>query len=238
MKNQQPSNDSLLKKRAIFFVLAALLFLVLSSFLNSSNAQENEFPGERIVHLLQEPRHRTVHQEGDLYLLDVQLNPGDISLPHIHDQAIMLTIINTPDGPGDGRVRSITDYADEPFTHKVENNGSELLRIIALVNGGAGNTDLEDRPEGLPIEPELEDAWFRSYRIELAPGEETEIQRHKLPSVVVQVKGGLLRVSRDDEVIDELDHPGDWAWRKAGQSYTVRNVGGVPSAVVINEGRF
>ena len=159
MKNQQPSNDSLLKKRAIFFVLAALLFLVLSSFLNSSNAQENEFPGERIVHLLQEPRHRTVHQEGDLYLLDVQLNPGDISLPHIHDQAIMLTIINTPDGPGDGRVRSITDYADEPFTHKVENNGSELLRIIALVNGGAGNTDLEDRPEGLPIEPELEDAW-------------------------------------------------------------------------------
>ena len=64
----------------------------------------------------------------------------------------------------------------------------------------------------------MENAWFRSYRVELAPGEETQIQMHKLPSVVVQVVNGLLQVTRDDEVIDELDHPGDWAWRKAGTS--------------------
>ena len=105
MKNKQPrrpiavarvaQNDPLLRIRVIFFILACLLLLVLS--LGSTSklfaAEDNEFAGERIVHLLQEPRHRTVHNEGDLYLLDVQVNPGDTSLPHVHDQAIMLTYI-------------------------------------------------------------------------------------------------------------------------------------------------
>jgi quercetin dioxygenase-like cupin family protein len=202
-------------------------------------AEDNEFAGERIVHLLQEPRHRTVHNEGDLYLLDVQVNPGDVSLPHTHDQPIMLTYISMADGPRDGQIGSNIDYATEAVTHKVSNAGPGLFRIIALVNGSAGNIDLEaDRPSGLSGEPELENAWFRSYRVELAPGEETDVQLHQLPSVVVQVVDGLLQVTRDDQVIDELDHPGNWSWRKAGQSYSVKNVGGIATAVVINEGRF
>ena len=227
--------------RAIFFILAILLFLLatLSQSPAIHAAEDNEFAGERIVHLLQEPRHRTVHQEGELYLLDVQINPGDVSLPHVHDQAIMLTYISMADGPRDGQIGANIDYATEAFTHKVSNAGPGLFRIIALVNGSAGNLDLQsDRPSGLSGEPAMENAWFRSYRVELAPGEETEVQLHKLPSVVVQVVDGLLQVTRDDEVIDELDHPGNWAWRKAGQTYKVRNVGGIASAVVINEGRF
>jgi len=251
MKNKQPrqpiavaraaQSDPLPRIRVTLFILAILLILVLTPnpVSNLYAAEENEFAGERIVHLLQEPRHRTVHNEGDLYLLDVQINPGDVSLPHIHDQPIMLTYISMSDGPRDGQIGSNIDYATEAVTHKVSNAGPGLFRIIALVNGGAGNIDLEaDRPDGLSGEPELENAWFRSYRVELAPGEETEVQLHKLPSVVVQVVDGLLQVTRDDAVIDELDHPGNWAWRKAGQSYKVRNVGGIASAVVINEGRF
>lgn len=234
-------NDPLPRMRAVFFILAALLLLVLSLSPVSQlfAAEDSEFAGERIVHLLQEPRHRTVHNEGDLYLLDVQINPGDISLPHVHDQPIMLTYISMADGPRDGQIGSNIDYATEAITHKVPNAGPGLFRIIALVNASAGNIDLQsDRPQGLGGEPQLENAWFRSYRVELAPGEETEIQLHKLPSVVIQVVDGLLRVTRDDEVTNELDHPGAWAWRKAGQSYKVRNVGAIPSAVVINEGRF
>ena len=251
MKNKQPrqpiaveslaQNDPLPRLRLTFFILAIVLFFVLSLSPASTlfAAEENEFAGERIVHLLQEPRHRTVHREGDLYLLDVQINPGDVSLPHVHDQPIMLTYISMADGPRDGQIGSNIDYASEAVTHKVPNAGPGLFRIIALVNDSAGNVDLEsDRPEGLSAEPELENAWFRSYRVELAPGEETEVQLHKLPSVVIQVVDGLLQVTRDDEVIDELDHPGSWAWRKARQSYKVRNVGSIATAVVINEGRF
>ena len=251
MKNNQPrrpivvaraaQNEPLPRIRVIFFILASLLLLVVTlspaSYLFA--AEDNEFAGERIVHLLQEPRHRTVHNEGDLYLLDVQVNPGDTSLPHVHDQAIMLTYISMADGPRDGQIGNNIDYASEAITHKVSNAGPGLFRIIALVNGSAGNIDLDaDRPSGLSGEPELENAWFRSYRVELAPGEETQVQHHQLPSVVVQVVDGLLQVTRDDQVIDELDHPGNWSWRKAGQSYSVKNVGGISTAVVINEGRF
>jgi quercetin dioxygenase-like cupin family protein len=251
MNNKQPKppialaratqNYPLPRIRVIFFILASLVLLVLSLSPASKlfAAEDNEFAGERIVHLLQEPRHRTVHNEGDLYLLDVQVNPGDTSLPHVHDQAIMLTYISMADGPRDGQIGNNTDYASEAITHKVSNAGPGLFRIIALVNGSAGNIDLQsDRPSGLSGEPELENAWFRSYRVELAPGEETKIQYHQLPSVVVQVVDGLLQVTRDDQVIDELDHPGNWSWRKAGQSYSVKNVGGIATAVVINEGRF
>ncbi len=227
------------KMGAAFFLLLLFSLLFINFRSSTAFAAENEFPGERIVHLLQEPRHRTVHREGDLYLLDVQINPGDVSLPHIHDQAIMLTSIDRGDGPRGGEVSSNTDYASEPFTHKVPNSGPGLFRIIAMVNAGSGNSNLQvDRPKGLVGEPQLENAWFRSYKVELAPGEATTVQTHQLPSVVVQIAEGVLHVSRDDEVIDELDHRADWAWRKAGQSYLVRNVGELASAVVINEGRL
>ena len=223
---------SMLSAAAGILLFAAVLPL-------SSLAQEDEFAGERIVHLLQEPRHRTVHHDGDLYLLDVQVNPGDVSLPHIHDQAILLTYINMSDGPRNGDVNSNTDYASQPHTHKVSNAGPGLFRIIALVNAGAGNADLmADRPSGFSGEPQHENAWFRSYRVELAPSEETSVQIHSLASFVVQVADGLFHVERSDGITAELDARADWVWHDPNEAYVIRNVGQVASAVVINEGRY
>lgn len=218
------------------FTVVLLLFSGALSI--STSAQEDQFAGERVVHLLQEPRHRTVHHEGDLYLLDVQVNAGDVSFPHIHDQAILLTSISRGDGPRDGGVSSIIEYATEALTHKVSNDGPGLLRIIALVNDGPGNANLTaDRPTGLQSEPQLEDAWFRSYRIDLEPGEETSILTHSLPSVVVQVTEGIFHVTRSDGITSELSARAEWAWSSANESYSVRNVGDIASTIVINEGR-
>ncbi|PCJ28656.1 MAG: hypothetical protein COA96_00285 [SAR86 cluster bacterium] len=223
--------------KAEVLVASVILFLY-SSFTFSASAQESEFDGERIVHLLQEPRHRTVHHQGDLYLLDVQINPGDVSLPHVHDQPILLTFISSPDRPRDGDVSANIEYASIPDTHKVPNNGSGLFRIIALVHDGEGSASMTSgRPSGLTGEPQLENAWFRSYRVELAPGEETKVQVHESASVVIQVADGLIHVSRSDGITSELDAKAKWAWRDANEAYTVKNVGQVASAVVINEGR-
>ena len=73
-------------------------------------AQQTDFSDEKIVHLLDEPRHRTVHNEGNMYLLDVQVNPGDISFAHVHNQPILLTTIRTGAGPTEAPVRSILEY--------------------------------------------------------------------------------------------------------------------------------
>lgn len=228
-------------------ILGALLFtafavisidLITQPLGAGASAQEDEFAGEKIVHLLDEPRHRTVHKQDGLYLLDVQVNPGDTSFAHVHDQPILLTFISSGAGPRDGTVSVNTDYASTAVTHKVANEGPGLMRIIAFVNDGlAKSGSNQDRPSGMSGDPDIENAWFRSYRMELAPGEQTAIQTHSNPSVIVQGTEGLVHITREDGVVAELDAPGDWAWRNANSSYIVRNMGRTNVAVAINEGR-
>ena len=205
----------------------------------SAQAQQEEFPGERIVHLFDEPRHRPVRQEGQLYLLDVRIKPGDLSFPHTHDQAILLTYISLAGGPQNGRVAVNTDYASEALTHKVGNDGPGLFHIIALVHDGNGVLiSNNDAPTGMGMAPEIENNWFRSYRYELAPGESTNLQSHINPTFIVQGNEGIAHVSREDGITRELAHPGDWAFRAAGSSYEITNVGDTPVAIIVNEGRL
>ena len=197
-----------------------------------------DFRGQRIVQILQEPRHRTVHQDGDVYLLDVQINPGDSTLPHTHDAAILYTFISNGEGPLYGRVSGNVEYVEQNFTHAVSNAGPNLFRILALTNYGAGLPNLtSDRPLGVEWEPQVENEWFRSYRVTLQPGEETAAHTHNNPTVVIQVTEGTVHVSRHDGIIAELDAMGDWAWREPGNAFSVRNVSGSPVDVVINEAR-
>lgn len=193
--------------------------------------------GGRVVNVLQEPRHRTVHRDGDLYLLDVQINPGDTSLAHTHDAPILLTFIRAGSGPVGGRVSSDTTYITEPITHRVGNAGPGLMRIIALTSLGARVPGMQDRPTGMTVEPQLENGWFRSYRIDLAPGEKTPPQTHMNPTVVVQVTDGLVHVSREDGITAELTAMGDWTWRDPRSPFVIENVGSEPVSVVVNEGR-
>ena len=206
-------------------------------FLRQALAQGSNSKDEKVVHLLEEPRHRTVHREGNLYLLDVQVNPGDTSLQHIHDQAILLTTIHTGRGPANGPVRSIPEYANEPLTHNVSNEGPGLLRIIALVNGGQGVTDGNDKPKGVTSDPSVENPWFRSYRVELGPGEQTEMQSHDNHTVVIQGSQGVVHVTREDGITRELDSAGEWEWRYPGSPFMVKNMSNLPVIVAINEGR-
>ncbi|MAV33658.1 MAG: hypothetical protein CL926_02620 [Deltaproteobacteria bacterium] len=191
----------------------------------------------RVVHLLDEPRHRTVFQDGSLYLLDVQLNPGDESLEHLHDQAILLTRISSARGPQNGDVSAITDYASQAFVHKINNSGPGLLRILAFVNGGQGKPGTIDRPEGMNGAPQLENQWFRSYRVELEPGQSSPLVRHSMPGFLAQVTPGVVHISREDGVKEELDRVGDWVWQNGDLAYTLKNVGNQSIAIVVNEGR-
>ncbi len=209
----------------------ALAALLLSSFA----LPQDEFAGQRIVNIVDEPRHRTVHLDGDIRVLDVQINPGDQTLPHTHDAAIMYTFISNGSGPLNGRVSSITDYVKESLTHQVENEGPGLFRIIALANYGPP-VEKNDLPQGL-ADPALENPWFRSYRIELAPGKSSAMFSHQNPVLIVQVNEGLAHISREDGITAELDAMGDWAWRNPASRYQIRNAGNTSVALVINEAR-
>jgi hypothetical protein len=192
----------------------------------------------RIVPILQEPRHRTVHRDGDIYVLDIQINPGDMTLQHTHDAAILYNFISSGRGPSGGRISSNTDYVTKNFTHQVENEGPGLFRIIALTNYGPPMADLKaDRPSGLNGEPEVENPWLRAYPITLEPGRTTDVTAHANPHLVVLVSDGLVHVTREDGITSELTAMGNWAWRKAGSPYQMRNLGKSPVKLVINEAR-
>lgn len=219
--------------------LCGLAFVLSNSPINhAAEPAETPGPNDRVVPIIQEPRHRTMHLDGDIRVLDVQINPGDMTLFHTHDAAIMYTFISSGSGPSEGRISSNTDYVKESYTHQVANDGPGLFRIIALANYGPAMGALTtDRPEGLSGEPELENLWFRSYRITLAPGETSAPQTHHNPSVVVQVSEGLTHVTRADGITAELTANGGWAWREPHSAYQIKNMGTVPVELVINEAR-
>ena len=228
-----------LSNRLFSKYLSLIGLLAICTGWHSSFAQQSEFPGEKVVHLLDEPRHRPVRQHGQLYLLDVRIKPGDESFPHTHDQAILLTYISLAGGPQNGRVGVNTDYAAEAFTHKVSNAGPGLFHIMALVHDGPGQPLSEnDLPSGMRVDPELENPWFRSYRYQLAPGESTDLQSHSNPSFVILGSEGLAHVSREDGVTRELAYAGEWAWREQDSTYQITNVGDTPVAITVNEGRL
>jgi hypothetical protein len=192
----------------------------------------------RTVKILQEPRHRQVHRDGDIYVLDIQINPGDMTLQHTHDAPILYTFISSGTGPSGGRLTSNTEYVTKQFTHQVTNDGPGLFRIIALTNYGPPIADLKsDRPAGIGVEPEVENEWLRAYSMTLEPGKGTEMQLHKNPSLVVLTGDGLIHVTREDGITAELDKMGSYAWRNAGAKYQVRNVGKTPVKIAINEAR-
>jgi quercetin dioxygenase-like cupin family protein len=200
-----------------------------------------EFIGQtealRVVHILDEPRHRTVFRGDNIRLLDVQINPGDTTLPHTHDSPILYTFISNGQGPLNGRLSSITSYVDEPLTHRVNNPGPNLFRIIALANFGEPVIGTADLPDGLDQTAELENPWFRAWRMTLEPGAESTLMRHHNPAFVVQVSEGELRVSRNDGVTKELLAAGDWAAIAVTQSYRLINSSAQAVTVVINEAR-
>lgn len=210
----------------------ALAFLAMAAFAPA------DLVAQRTVMVYQEPRHRVVMDVGDIKLMDIQIQPGDTTLNHTHDSPILYTFISSGTGPSGGRVSSNTNYLTEPFTHLVTNNGPGLFRIIAMSHYGEGEPgEADSRPEGIAGEPQLENQWFRSYRLELAPGESTPVQRHRHISVVVQVTEGHTEVTKETGFGADLTRMGDWTWRDAGSSYTIRNAGTTPVSIVVNEAR-
>jgi uncharacterized RmlC-like cupin family protein len=183
--------------------------------------------------------HRVVTDGGaEVRLLDIQINPGDMTLPHTHDAAILYTFISNGDGPLGGRVSSTARYVDETYTHRVSNPGPGLFRIIALTSYAQPVTaNVNDTPQGLTQEPDIENGWFRAWRLTLTAGEETAVISHNNPAFVVHASSGAVHVRRGDGLTELLRAAGDWSALESGQRYTLVNRSHDAVTVVIKEAR-
>ena len=113
------------------------------------------------VPLSGEPRHHVVYESAAMRVHDIQIPPGDTTLFHTHDTPILYVPIArstnrsqvlggewsggaaaTPAAPAPaggerpGRVNSVMTYVEKPFTHRVNNVGTSLFRLVGIANAG------------------------------------------------------------------------------------------------------
>lgn len=221
-------------------------------------AQSETAGGAPIVPVYDEPHHRQLFQHGPVRIIDLQLPPGETSWFHTHEWPILYVTLGITDvrmQPLDGEwtgaeprgdaggvatpyeqppepvsATTTTSYIEEPLTHRVENVGNRLFRAVAVINATQGDAATSPQAAGFDAEPELENPWFRSYRVELGPGERSATHRHDAPVVVVQVRDG--QGAATGPMRFDLNEPGQWAFFEAGVEHSIRNGGDGPLEVL------
>ena len=208
---------------------------------------------EPSVPLYQEPRHHVVYDSPTMRIHDIQIPPGDTTLFHTHDTAILYVPIAasrtrsqvlgaewsggaaaaappaaTP-APAEparpGKVNSTTTYVEKPYTHRVNNVGATVFRLVGIANRSAGATAETDDGSGLSAMPELVNKWYRAHRLTLKVGQATPAHRHASPVVVVMQTPGTASSSVEGAAWNPLNGPGDFARHDGAGMHTVRNVG-------------
>jgi quercetin dioxygenase-like cupin family protein len=212
---------------------------------------------DKVVPVHQEPRHRLVFDSPGTRILDVQIPPGDTTLFHTHSEPILYVTMSTsqtrsqsigaewsgtgaavaapapttpprvaPSSPP-GRLMSTTSYADKPQTHRVNNIGSSLFRLIGVTNSSPGDSSATPSAD-FSAKPELDNRWFRGYRWSLSP-EPTEQHRHANPVAIVLVNGAATALAGDAKT--PLQKPGDFVFIDANQPH--RLIGAGPEAQIV-----
>lgn len=151
-----------------------------SSFMPTARLSAQDPPP---VPLSGEPRHHVVYESPAMRVHDIQIPPGDTTLFHTHDTAILYVPIArstnrnqvlggewtggapaavppppapVPERPGP--VNSVITYVEKPYTHRVNNVGTTLFRLVGIANrtAGAGAAGASDDVSGLSTKAELE----------------------------------------------------------------------------------
>lgn len=209
---------------------------------------------EPSVPLYQEPRHHVVYDSASMRIHDIQIPPGDTTLYHTHDTAILYVPIASSrtrsqvlgaewgggaataapaaaaapapvEPPRPGKVNSVVTYVEKPYTHRVNNVGATVFRLVGIANRTAGAAADTDDVSGLSATPELVNKWYRAHRLVLKAGQATASHRHATPVVVVmQTPGTASAALADGAGWLPLNGPGSFARHEAG-THVVRNVG-------------
>lgn len=201
--------------------------------------------GETRVPVHQEPRHHVVYDSPTMRILDIQIPPGDQTLYHTHDTAILYVPIArsqtrsqewggewsggaaapaaaaaaTPAPERPGRVNSVTTYVEKPYTHRVNNTGTSLFRLVGIANRTPG----ADGAAAASAAPELENRWYRADRLIIRAGASAPVPAYAGPIVIVMQTPGTAAV--DGASWHPLNGSGDLALIDGAAAHTVYNRG-------------
>ena len=207
---------------------------------------------EKVVPVHEEPRHRVVFDSPRTRVLDIQIPPGDTTLFHTHSDPILYVPMSSSqtrsqtlgrEWSGGGgaatalapaastataprRLNSVTTYAKQPLTHRVNNIGQSLFRLIGVINASAGDPTTTPSPDFAGT-PEVDNPWFRAYRQTLTAEPSSE-HRHANPVALVVVDG---QATVSGASVVPLPPRGAYVFLEANTPHSLRAIGG-PTEIV------
>ena len=201
-------------------------------------------PDDKVVPVHEEPRHRLVFDSPGARILDIQIPPGDTTLFHTHSHPILYVNMSSsqtrsqtlgqewsggatarpapaaapPAAPR--RMNSVTSYAQQPLTHRVNNVGQTLFHLIGITNHSTGDANTAPSAD-FAATPEVDNRWFRGYRWTLSDAAPAE-HRHANPVALVLIAGrGAVAAATETA----LETPGAFAVVEANVPHRVRAAG-------------
>lgn len=207
------------------------------------------------VPLSGEPRHHVVYESASVRIHDIQIPPGDTTLFHTHDTAILYVPIARSTTRSQARGEewsggaaaatspasvqtterprpsySVTTYVEKAYTHRVNNVGTSLFRLIGIANRTAGANGAADDVSKLSTKPEVENNWYRAHRVVIKPGESSAPHAHAVPVVIVMQTAGT--VASESPAWQPINGPGDYAWHTGTGTHVLHNRGAVEVELV------
>jgi quercetin dioxygenase-like cupin family protein len=125
-----------------------------------------------------------------------------------------------------GRMNSVTSYSTQSLTHRVNNVGTGVFRLIGIINRTDGDASTAASAD-FASTPEVDNRWLRGYRSRLNP---TAVKHlHANPTVIVLVRGRAV-VNAGKEL--PLDALGAFAFIEGGLAHSVKGEGAEPNEIV------
>lgn len=193
-------------------------------------------PVQSPVPVANEPRHVLKFENDYVRVFDVFVPAGDATLFHTHSNDYVFVTIGDADlfaevmgsPPVDliltnGEVR----FTKAPITHRVTNPYIFRFRNITieiLRSPGARGTSTPDTSPGHSIV--LDNDRVRVERLILEPGQSTNMHTHNLSALSVFLTRATVLMESPGQTPQEIEYkPGDFRWRDAPVTHSIRNIG-------------
>jgi hypothetical protein len=219
--------------------LAAILLLGLVVACAPTARTTSQLVTPQPVPVYEEARHHLVYENPLVRVLDVRIPAGDTTAYHVNTSPLVGVAIKEArswsqilGGPRSSveeasAVPSSFDNLDRalPYTHRVGNADIVPIHFVIGEWLASPGVTAELLPEDGMRHLEKEERFARVYCVTLPPHAATTLHRHAAP--------GLTVLGNDGVLVDEGDRPaavggkgaGQWNWRNAGHSHTLRNLG-------------
>lgn len=198
-----------------------------------------------------EPSHHLVFEHDDTRIVDVRIAPGLVSEFHNHRYATVYIVVQDAmllnqrygqewSEPAErpyrlpGTAVDRAGYAFESQYHRVKNDDNRAFHLLAVVNTKPARNSRGVGVSNRSGDP-VENRWFTERRIELNPGQRSDVLRFEHDVVLVQYGSGSSHVTEKGVAHSFKSVPGAFSWHAAGAEFRIANGGEQPQEFILIE---